>query len=51
MTIDENLFFQKKFKELMINMIDNTKEFDDNLRLKMQMNIDMIWQDQRLWTQ
>ena len=43
MTVEETVRFQKKFTELMNTMIEGMKEFDDNLKLKMQMNVDMVW--------
>lgn len=49
MTLEESARFHKRFNDLMNTMIESMKEFDDNLKLKMQMNIDMVWQDQRIW--
>ena len=40
-----------EFNEAMGDMITNMSHFDENLKLKLQLNLNLIEQDYRVWTQ
>ena len=48
-TTAEKVRFKKKFDELQDNLIENMSCYDQNLKLKLQMNLDLVNRDQQIW--
>ena len=49
LTSDEKVKFQKRISEVQNELIENLFMFDENLKLKLQMNLDLIQQDYQIW--
>ena len=49
LTSDEKAKFQKRISEVQNELIENLFMFDENLKLKLQMNLDLIQQDYQIW--
>lgn len=49
LSAEEKALFQRRFGDLQAQMIDNMQVFDDTLKLKIMMNLDIVNQDKALW--
>jgi hypothetical protein len=54
MISDEDILFEREilqFNETMGDMITNMSHFDENMKLKLQLNLNLIEQDYKVWNQ